>query len=197
MKIIGLGGTNGSGKDFVGELLAREHNFMFISVTDLLRAEATLRREPVEREVLRTISAEWRRESGLGVLVEKAYEEYLKVADKYDGVVMASMRNPGEADTIHKLGGVMVWLDADSRIRYDRIQTNAVARNRAEEDNKTYEQFLAEEEAEMHVPVGGDVAQLDGQAVKERSDVFIINDGVDAASVRGAIEDLLQRYTSR
>jgi cytidylate kinase len=191
MKIIGLGGTNGSGKDYVGALLAHEYNFMFISVTDLLRAEATLRREPVEREVLRTISAEWRRESGLGVLVEKAYQEYLKVADKYDGVVMASMRNPGEADTIHELGGVMVWLDADARVRYDRIQVNATTRNRAEEDNKTFEQFLAEEEAEMHVPEGGDVAQLDGQAVKDRSDVFIVNDGADATNLQSAIKALL------
>jgi shikimate kinase len=191
MKIIGLGGTNGSGKDYVGALLAHEYNFMFISVTDLLRAEATLRREPVEREVLRTISAEWRREFGLGVLVEKAYQEYLKVADKYDGVVMASMRNPGEADTIHELGGVMVWLDADARVRYDRIQANATTRNRAEEDNKTFEQFLAEEEAEMHVPEGGDVAQLDGQAVKDRSDVFIVNDGADATNLQSAIKELL------
>jgi cytidylate kinase len=191
MKIIGLGGTNGSGKDYVGALLAHEYNFMFISVTDLLRAEATLRREPVEREVLRTISAEWRREFGLGVLVEKAYQEYLKVADKYDGVVMASMRNPGEADTIHELGGVMVWLDADARVRYDRIQANATTRNRAEEDNKTFEQFLAEEEAEMHVPDGGDVAQLDGQAVKDRSDVFIVNDGADATNLQSAIKALL------
>jgi cytidylate kinase len=191
MKIIGLGGTNGSGKDYVGALLAHEYNFMFISVTDLLRAEATLRREPVEREVLRTISAEWRREFGLGVLVEKAYQEYLKVADKYDGVVMASMRNPGEADTIHELGGVMVWLDADARVRYDRIQANATTRNRAEEDNKTFEQFLAEEEAEMHVPDGGDVAQLDGQAVKDRSDVFIVNDGADATNLQSAIKELL------
>ena len=191
MEIIGLSGTNGSGKDFVGELLAREYNFMFISVTDLLRAEATLRREPVEREVLRSISAEWRRESGLGVLVEKAHQEYLKVADKYDGVVIGSMRNPGEADAIHELGGVMVWLDADARIRYDRIQVNVVARNRAEEDNKTFEQFIAEEEAEMHLPEGGDIAQLDGQAVKDRCDVFIVNDGSDADSIRAAVAELL------
>jgi len=76
MVIIGLSGTNGSGKDTVGGILAEKHGFMFISVTDLLRDEAKRRGDPVERKVLRTISAQWRRESGLGVLVDKATEEF-------------------------------------------------------------------------------------------------------------------------
>ena len=54
-------------------MLAHHHNYMFISVTDLLRNEARRRGLPVVRENLRTISAEWRRELGLGVLVDKGY----------------------------------------------------------------------------------------------------------------------------
>ena len=61
-KIIGLSGTNGSGKDTVGEMLAAQHGYLFVSVSDLLREEARRRNLPVTREVLRTISAEWRRE---------------------------------------------------------------------------------------------------------------------------------------
>lgn len=189
--IIGLAGTNGSGKDTVGHILADKHGFLFISVTDLLRHEAVRRGQPVEREVLRTISAEWRRELGLGVLVDKAVAELHKDAGKYKGVVMASMRNPGEADRIHEFGGVMVWIDADPRVRYDRIQANAASRNRAEEDNKSYEQFLAEEEAEMHVPEGGDSAMLDGAAVKARCDVYLTNDGDDITVLENAIQEQL------
>ncbi len=66
--VIGLSGTNGAGKDTVGEMLAAHHNYMFISVTELLRKEARRRYLPVERGVLRAISTEWRRELGLGVL---------------------------------------------------------------------------------------------------------------------------------
>ena len=189
--IIGLAGTNGSGKDTVGHILADKHGFLFISVTDLLRHEAVRRGQPVEREVLRTISAEWRRELGLGVLVDKAVAELHKDAGKYKGIVMASMRNPGEADRIHEFGGVMVWIDADPRVRYDRIQANAASRNRAEEDNKSYEQFLAEEEAEMHVPEGGDSAMLDGAAVKARCDVYLTNDGDDITVLENAIQEQL------
>jgi cytidylate kinase len=190
LQIIGVGGSNGAGKDSVGQILADEYGYIFISVTDLLRAEATKRREPVEREVLRSISAEWRRESGLGVLVEKAMSEYKLVKDKYAGVVMASMRNPGEADKIHELGGTMLWVDANPRTRYDRIQANVATRNRIEEDSKTFDQFLAEEEAEMHTT--GDAATLDMAAVKDRCDLFIINDSNDLGQLQADIEKTLE-----
>ncbi len=184
-KIIGIAGTNGSGKDTVGHLLADKHGYLFISVTDLLRGEARRRELPVEREVLRSISAEWRRELGLGVLVDKAIAEYELNQDKYSGVVMASIRNPGEADRIHDFGGIMIWLDADPQIRYDRVQANAATRDRAEEDNKTFEQFMAEEEAEMHS--GGDAATLDGSAVRGLSDVFLVNGSLDISGLEAQL----------
>ena len=172
--VIGLSGTNGAGKDTVGQMLAHHHNYMFISVTDLLRNEARRRGLPVVRENLRTISAEWRRELGLGVLVDKAVAEFQVSGADYDGLVMASIRNPGEADRIHALGGTMVWIDADPQIRYARVQKNMVTRNRKDEDTKTYEQFLADEEAEMK-PIGGDAATLNMAVVKEKCDVEVDN----------------------
>jgi len=183
LQIIGLAGTNGSGKDTIGQILAAKRGYLFISVTELLRAEATRRNQPASREVLRTISAEWRRELGLGVLVDKVVAEYEIVKDKYSGVAMASLRNPGEADRIHEMGGTMVWLDADPRTRYDRIQANKDRRGRAEEDNKSFEQFLAEEAAEMHTPAGGDAANLNSAGVKERCDIFVSNDGSDVTQL--------------
>jgi dephospho-CoA kinase len=175
VRIIGLSGTNGAGKDTVGELLAKNHGYLFVSVTELLRDEARRRGQPVERGVLREISAEWRREHGLGVLVDRAVQMFEEAGHKYQGLVLSSLRNPAEADRVHELGGVMVWVDADPRIRYDRIQANAASRNRGGEDNKTFEQFLDEEDAEMHRQAGGDEATLNTQAVKDRVDKTIMN----------------------
>lgn len=191
MKIIGIAGTNGAGKDTVGHMLADKHGYLFVSVTDILRKEAERRGLPVEREVLRSISAEWRRQSGLGVLVDKAVAEYEKVKEKsYTGLVMASLRNPGEADRIHELGGTMVWVDADPRTRYDRVQANAASRGRAGEDIKTFEQFQAEEAAEMQQ--SGDDATLNMSEVKARCDTFLQNDS-DVETLKADIGLLIYR----
>lgn len=189
LRIIGLAGTNGSGKDTVGRMLAKHHGYLFVSVTELLRKEALRRELPVERETLRTISAEWRRQLGLGVLVDKAVAEYETVKDKYAGVVIASLRNPGEADRVHALGGTVVWVDADQRVRYARVQAAREERDRAGEDDKTFEQFQTEEAAEMNR--SGDSATLDMSAVKERSDIFLQNDDSGLDKLRQDIEQKL------
>jgi cytidylate kinase len=181
IKLIGVAGTNGSGKDTVGHILSEHYGFLFITVTDLLRDECRKRGLPVERENLRMISAEWRRQNGMGVLVDKAVEAFhnLPDADRYAGLVVASLRNPGENESVHALGGTMLWVDADPKVRYERIQKNAANRGRAAEDTKTFEQFLAEEEAEMHPPAGADAAVLNMAAVKENADLFIENNSSD------------------
>lgn len=184
-RIIGLSGTNGAGKDTVGRILSEHHNYLFISVTDLLREEARRRGLPVEREHLRTISAEWRREYGLGVLVDRAVADYESKKDQYEGVVMASLRNPYEADRVHELGGVVIWVDADPKVRYERVRT--ANRGRAEEDTKTFEQFLAEEQAEMQS--SGDEATLNMSAVKDRCDIHILN---NTANMEALVQDIEQ-----
>lgn len=193
MKIIGLSGTNGSGKDTVGQMLAERHNFLFISATDMLRDEARRRGQEPTREILRTISAEWRRESGsLGVLIDKSIEQYKQVTSEFlGGLVIASLRNPGEAERVHQLGGVVVWADAAQKIRYDRIMANKAERSRAGEDNKTFEEFKAEEAIEMST--SGDKATLNMQGVKELSDIFLENNGSDVVAFKDQAEIALSK----
>jgi uncharacterized protein YeaO (DUF488 family) len=63
------------------------------------------------------------------------------------------------------------------------------SRDRAEEDNKSFEQFLAEEAAEMHA--SGDAATLDMAAVKERADLTLINEYNDETHLADAVAQLL------
>lgn len=170
--IIGVGGTNGSGKDTVMRLLADKYNLLFVSATDLLAAELTRDNLPTDRLHKAELSAAWRRESGLGVIVKKAYETYQSQADKYAGLVVGSLRHPAENDEIHALSGKVLWIDADPKLRYDRVQVKDRGRV---EDRVSFEQFMAEEEREMH-PVG-DVATLNVAAVKEKADLTILNEG--------------------
>lgn len=185
MKLYGVSGTNGSGKDSFGDILSKKYGFKFISVTELLRDEARHRGLPVEREHLRAISSEWRTERGLGVLVDKAVEMYESEGGdtKYSGLVMASLRNPGEVDRVHELGGKMVWVDADPKIRYQRIYS----RQRTTEDDKTFEQFLQEEADEMNY--SGDATTLNNSLVKQNSDIVLKNEGVVLEDFERVIEE--------
>jgi dephospho-CoA kinase len=80
------------------------------------------------------------------------------------------LRHPGEADKVHELGGKVIWVDADPKVRYQRVTSNDRGRV---EDKKTYEEFLADQAREM-TPTG-DEATLNVLGVKERADIFFEN----------------------
>lgn len=192
MKLIGIGGTNGSGKDTIAKFLAEEFHFLNASATEMFLGELTKRGWPVDREHKRKLSAEWRREFGLGVIVDRAVAMFNENPEKYRGVAVGSLRNPGEADRIHELNGVMVWVDADPRIRYTRIQKNLHERTGTHvEKDKTFEEFLAEEQAEMQH--SGDAATLSTAGVKAKADIFIDNGG-DVIAFKKKVTQALAAY---
>ena len=127
----------------------------------------------------------------MGAVVDHGLARYEPVKDQYGGFVVGSLRHPGEADRIHELGGLIVWVDADPKVRYERIQANLTTRGEAKavEDSKTYEEFLAEQEAEMHH--SGDEATLSISGVRDRSDIFLDNNGNDIAAFKDAAEQAL------
>jgi cytidylate kinase len=49
MKIIGISGTNGSGKDSLGQMLQQNHGWLFVPATDILRDELKKRGKRIER----------------------------------------------------------------------------------------------------------------------------------------------------
>lgn len=173
MNLIGLGGTNGAGKDTVAEMLVERRGWLFVSLSNLLRDEARNRGQEPGREVLREISAEWRREGGLGVLVEKAIERFELVKGQHEGLVVSSLRHPAEAMVVHEYGGRVVWVDADPQIRYTRTTSRA----RHNEHAHTFDEFLAAEQHEMQH--SGDVATLSMGDVKKLADLTLMNDGDD------------------
>jgi len=186
MKILGISGTNGAGKDSVGGFLAQKHGWLFVSVTDILRDEIKKQGLPPDRHHTHQLSAKWRRESGLGVLIDKAVEAYKAENKEYSGLAIASLRNPGEADEVHRLGGQVIWIDANPRIRYERV----VAANRGRiDDQKTYAEFLTEEQHQMRH--SGDEATLSMEGVKAKADIFLQNNGDDINKFYKELEQAL------
>ena len=187
MIIFWLSGTNGSGKDTIAHLLRDKYGFYFAGASEMLAAELERRGLPPDRLHKSGLSAEWRRQYGMAAIVDRAVEEFYK--GDYKGLIVGSLRHPGEADRVHELGGLQLWVDAEPRIRYARVSGNTRGRV---EDNKTYEEFLAEEAREMS-PVG-DGATLNMGAVKDRADIFIQNNGNSIEDFQAAVIATLEPY---
>lgn len=188
MKIIGIGGTNGSGKDTLSEMLAKDYGWLFISSSrDLIIPELKRRGLPLEREQMAALTAEWRRQRGKGAVVDKAIEKFKErsKSHKFNGLVISSLRHPWEAARVHELRGQIVWLDADPKLRYDRIFN----RGHGDKDQKSFEQFLAEEQAEMSH--SGDEATLNWLGVKAVADIFITNHNNDFQAFKKAAQKAL------
>lgn len=188
MKIIGISGTNGSGKDTVGQILQEDYGYLFVSVTDILRDELKKEGKKTERENMRELGDKWRREIGLSVLVDKAVEIFNSKKDTYKGLVVASIRNVGEVEHIHELGGIVVWVDADPQVRYRRV----TSRRRSSEDEKTFEEFLKEEQDEMHVY--GDETTLAVGEVKKLCDISIENNSDEKSVLESTTAQALNAY---
>lgn len=172
-RIIGIAGTNGAGKDTLGELLAERCGYKFRSVSDILRDELTNQGVPHEREHLRNLSTKWAVEHGPGVLSVKTIEAYVaeEKAEGYKGLAIGSIRRPAEVQAIHEEGGIVLWVDADQKTRYERIRSGARGRVT---DMLSYEDWAADEEREMN-PTTDDPTVINMAATKQACDIQVSN----------------------
>jgi hypothetical protein len=100
---------------------------------------------------------------------------------------IVSIRRPDETRAIQDEGGAVFWIDADRDVRYQRI----LKANRGRiDDLVTYEQFCAQEDAEM-VPSSEGTMVLNMSGVRDIADGHIEN----AFRVKQDFNDyLVQRF---
>ena len=176
--LIGIGGTFASGKDSLSQVLVDRFGFTHISTSDMVRAEAMKRYGNVERSsALRDTAIELRQEFGNGVLVERCLDEPRPL-------VLSGIRTAGEVEALKAAGGVMVFVDADPRVRYDRMKS----RSRDGEALKTFDEFIAYETRE----ISGARTESDQNigVVREMSDVALENNGSIDDFIAVSIEKL-------
>ena len=192
-EIIGISGTNGAGKDTLAALRREKEGAEHVSLSDILRRELTMLGVPLERENLMNLSRQWRDESGdYGILATRTIQRYLgdkAVASTMSGLSIVSVRHPDEARRIKEADGKIFWVDADPKLRYERIQSGG--RNRID-DRKSFEEFVAEERREIS-PVNSDPASVNLGEVSRIADVKIENNFDDESAY---IDFLLDRYFS-
>ena len=150
--IIGLTGKNAAGK---GELAKhiQSKEFVYFSLSDVLREEATRRGLDHSRGTLINLGNELRKKFGNGILAKRINEKIRNNAKK--DFVIDSIRNPGEIEELRKNKGfLLIGVVTDQKIRFQRL----LKRGRAG-DAATFEEFRKQEDRENNDEASGQ--QLD------------------------------------
>jgi dephospho-CoA kinase len=162
-ELIGIAGSFASGKDTIAHALAADYGFTHVSTGDMVREVALRERGSIERPVLREVADQHRHQDGAGVFITHA------LADKPRPLVITGIRSLGEAKALKAAGGVLLFIDAPARVRYQRMQT----RHRDAEIELSLEQFEANEAKEWHA--GDDDADFNLRDIKAMADVVMEN----------------------
>lgn len=149
--IIGLTGKNGSGKGEVARYL-QERGFVYYSLSDVLREEATKEGKPVTRDILVELGNRLRSEHGPSVLAEKIFNRL----DPEKHYIIDSIRHPSEVQVFRRRTDfILAMVRAPERLRFERLRQRG-----RESDPKTFEDFLALEAKEAKSQTESD-QQLD------------------------------------
>lgn len=164
--LIGITGTDGAGKGSVVDYLVRHHDFTHYSSRKLIRAHVPHGVEPT-RNQLRLTANELRAQHGDDFLVRESLRKMSE--DGVEHAAVESIRALAEAEALKSAGGTLLAVDADPRIRFERVQGR-----RSETDKVSFEEFCTHEELEKHDP---DPHGMQKASVIALADYTIMNNG--------------------
>lgn len=168
--IIGITGTDGAGKGTVVDYLVTKKGYVHGSARALWIDEIKKRGLEVSRANMRIVANDLRAKNGDGFFVQH-YVDWAK-ENGHTNIVIESIRAMAEVETLKQNGGVLWAVDADPKIRYERIQSRA-----SESDKVSFEEFMAQEALEMNDP---DPHGMQKAKVINAADIVIMNNGTVA-----------------
>ena len=184
--IIGLTGKNASGKGEAANYL-KTKGFVYYSLSDVLREEATKRGIEHSRDNLIDLGNELREKFGPNYLAKQINNKIgdsKKLSTNDHFFVVDSIRSPYEAKELMKNKDfILVGIDATIEIRFERL----LRRNRLG-DAKTLEEFKKQEEREN---LKSDTNQQLDETFK-LADIVIANDET-LEELHKKIEEMLMR----
>lgn len=162
MRLIGLTGTNGSGKGEAA-LFFQKNGFAYFSLSDVIRDELNREGRPLSRDNLIQKGNRLRKDHGADVLARRVMSGIRSDA------VIDSIRNLREVEYFRgRPGFILLALDAPPEIRFQRVR----GRGRRE-SAVTLEEFILKEQEEMTEKETGQQLALCMAA----ADYQIVNDG--------------------
>ena len=182
--IIGLTGTNGSGKTVAAEHL-RKKGFQFYSLSDVIREELAARDLPPNRENLIAEGNRLRSEFGPAILAQRVGKKFL-IDQNY---VVDSIRNPHEVRALREWGDFhLLHLDAPVEERYRRVRIRGGERVPA-----SFEEFVEQERRELE---SSDRSSQQLRATWAEADETLHNDG-DRDEFAATVTAVVKRWMMR
>lgn len=164
--LIGITGTNGSGKGAVVEYLVGKKGFSRYSARTIILEEMSNRHLPITRAHMRDVANDLRKEHGTAYIIEQLYE----LAKNDEKAVVESIRTIGEAEFLKEKKGLLFAVDADRKIRYERVANL----DGYEMSHMSFDDFCMIEDREM---ASSDPWDMNVFGVMQISDAHILNNG--------------------
>jgi dephospho-CoA kinase len=170
VKVIGISGTIGSGKNEVKEIIKQRFNCYCVTLSDVIKAEIEKKRGLLDRKTLQDMGNEMRKKYGPHILAMLAVE-YLP-RDK-EIIIVDGIRNPAEGEYLRKrFGNNFIWIGVDAPLE---IRFKRATERRQHNDPKSFEEFVKLDARDQ----GLNEPEYGQQTKKclEKCDVLIFNDG--------------------
>ena len=181
--ILGFTGSLGSGCSFVSKEVAKMQGFLHYELSSPINEKAA-RDNDLTIAHKQQIGNSMRRESGFGVLAQRAMEsaEVQYDSAKHNGIVLAGIRNVGEVEVLRQFPNFFLFsVHAEKEARFARLQKAGRVENRGE--------F---EEVDLH---DSEENLSHGQQVKlcnDKADIIFNNDKEIASSASAEREDYVR-----
>jgi dephospho-CoA kinase len=181
--IIGLAGSFGGGKGTVVDYLTTVRGFRHYSASKFITEEIVRRGLPVNRNSMIVVANELRAEHGPTYIIDMLYERAMVAGGD---AIIESLRAVAEVRRIKELGGFVIGVDADPKLRYERARTRG-----SEKDNVTYEEWLAQEQKEINPD---DPTKQNIFGALDEADVVVQNNGT-LEELHAEIDNVLKKIS--
>jgi dephospho-CoA kinase len=182
--IVGITGTIGAGKGTVVDYLVSKKGFTHYSVREFLVEEIKKQGLPVDRDSMREVANHIRAEHEPSYIIATLFSRATKAG--HDALI-ESVRAIGEAQFLKDCGAHILAVDADRKLRFERVTTRGSAT-----DDVDFDTFVAHEEKEL---ASTDPAGQNIIGVMQMADCRIENDGT-LEELHKQVERVLEKLSN-
>ena len=180
--IIGITGTNGAGKGTVVDYL-KQKGFKHYSASGFIAEEVKKRGLPINRDTLNEVGTDLRRTHHPTYIMQTLYDRA-----RVDGgnAIIESVRGVAGAQMLKEEGAVLLAVDADRQVRYERV-----VKRGSEKDHVSFERFCEQEDRELEQ---NEEFAMNINGVMRIVDYTLKNNGT-LEELHAQIDDVLKQIT--